>query len=351
MQNKFIINGREISDKFMPYIIAEISANHNGSLKKAKEIIKAAKETGVNAVKIQSYTPDTMTINTSKKDFVIQEGIWSGRTLYDLYQEAHTPYEWHAELFQYSKKLGITIFSSAFDESAVDLLESLDTPAYKIASFEIVDLPLIKYIARTKKPLLMSTGMASFEEIANAIDTAKINGNNNILVFHCISSYPTPTKEANIRAIKTLKDMFKVEVGLSDHTLSNTASILATSFGAAAIEKHFTLSRDQGGVDSSFSLEPSEMKILVNDINDAFHALTSVKNIRSSIENKNKIFRRSIYFVKNIKKGQKISEMHVKRIRPGFGLDARFYDDVIGKICLKDAVKGERLTFKHFKKN
>lgn len=351
MQNKFIINGREISDKFMPYIIAEISANHNGSLKKAKEIIKAAKETGVDAVKIQSYTPDTMTINTSEKDFVIQEGIWSGRTLYDLYKEAYTPYEWHSDLFEYSKKLGITLFSSAFDESAVDLLESLETPAYKIASFEIVDLPLIKYIARTKKPLLISTGMASFEEIANALETAKINGNNNILIFHCISSYPTPTKEANIRAIKTLKDMFKVEVGLSDHTLNNTASILATSFGAAAIEKHFTLSRDQGGVDSSFSLEPSEMKILVNDINDAFHALSSVKNIRSSIENKNKIFRRSIYFIKNIKKGQKISEMHVKRIRPGFGLDARFYDDVIGKICLKDAIKGERLTFEHFKKN
>ena len=219
-------------------------------------------------MKIQTYTPDTMTIDIDKDDFLIKEGLWKDRSLYDLYKEAYTPYEWHEELFNYAKKLNITIFSSPFDESAVDLLEKLNTPAYKIASFEIVDIPLIKLIASKNKPILVSTGMASMEEIKNAIETIKLSGNSDIVIFHCISSYPTPINESNLKSIKKLKDEFGVEVGLSDHTHGDLASIIATSLGATVIEKHFTLNRSDGGVDSSFSVEPKEMSILVKKVKD-----------------------------------------------------------------------------------
>ncbi len=351
MKNKKIfIDKKEISYKQSPYVIAEISANHNGSIKRALDTIKAAKKCGVNAIKIQTYTPDTLTIDVSNNDFKIKNGLWKDRTLYNLYSEAYTPFEWHKELFDYAKKIDMTIFSSPFDETAVDLLETLNAPAYKIASFEIIDLPLIKYIARTKKPIIISTGMASFSEIRDALKTAKTNGCKDIILLHCISSYPTPLSEANINAIKILRDEFNVQIGLSDHTIGNLSSIVATGLGATVIEKHFTLSRKEGGVDSTFSLEPSEMKIFVNNVKLAFSTIKSKKIIRSSIENKNKIFRRSIYFVSDIEIGQKITKSHIRRIRPGFGLEPKYYEEVLGSTCLKKAKRGDRVTFKHFKK-
>ena len=348
-KKNIIINGREISQNKPPFIVAEISANHNGSLERAIDTIKFAKLSGVDAVKIQTYTPDTMTINVENKDFKINKGLWKDRTLYDLYKEAHTPFEWHEDLFNYAKKIGITIFSTPFDESAVDLLEFLKAPAYKIASFEIVDLQLIKYVAKTKKPMFISTGMASIDEISEAIETAKSNGCKEIAILHCISSYPTPISEANLKAIITLREKFKIEVGLSDHTTDNLASVIATSFGSTIIEKHFTLSRSDGGVDSNFSLEPEEMKDLVKNTKLTFQAIKFKDQIRSPIEENNKVFRRSLYFVDDISKGQIISKKHVKRIRPGYGLNAQYYDEVIGCKCLKDSKKGDRVTFEHYK--
>ena len=351
MTNNFEINGRRIYSNKPPYIIAEVSANHNGSLQRALETIKAAKDSGVDAVKIQTYTPDTMTIDVSMDDFVIHEGLWKGRTLYGLYGEAYTPFEWHKELFEYAKAIGVTLFSSPFDESAVDLLQSLNAPAYKIASFELVDLPLIAYVAKTKKPMLMSTGMASIDEIREAVETAKANGCESLAIFHCISSYPAPLDQANVHAITKLRDEFGVQVGLSDHTLGNIASIVATSLGATVIEKHFTLSRSGGGVDSAFSLEPTEMKTLVQATRDAHAALGLGNKVRSDVEVQNKIFRRSLYFVSDIEQGEIITSEHVRRIRPGFGLAAKHYSDVIGSTCLQYARRGDRVTFKHFKKD
>ena len=347
-ETEFSINGREISRSKSPYIIAEISANHNGSIQRAKDIVLAAKSAGVDAVKIQTYTPDTMTIDIESDDFLIKEGLWKERSLYELYSEAFTPFEWHEELFDFAKKSGITIFSSPFDETAVDLLESLNTPAYKIASFEIVDLPLFRYIAEKKKPMLISTGMSTEDEIGNAIEIAKSMGNNKIALFHCISSYPSPLPEMNLSAIIRLNTEFNVEVGLSDHTIGNLASIVATSLGASVIEKHFILDRTAGGVDSSFSIEPQEMTQLVRDTKDAHLALGSGRTLRSSLEDPNRVFRRSLYFVKEIQAGDKITKNHIRRIRPGYGLDPKYYDEVLGKTCRISASRGDRVTMKHF---
>lgn len=344
MKEHVVINGRAISDKNPPYIIAEISANHNGSIDRALESIKAAKVAGVDAVKIQTYTPDTMTIESNSDDFLIKEGLWKGRTLYDLYAEAYTPFEWHERLFTYAKSLGITLFSSPFDESAVDLLDSLDAPAYKVASFELVDLPLISYIASKNKPMLMSTGMATLEEIGEAIETARSNGCNSIAIFHCISSYPTPLDQANVNIIRLLKREFDVEVGLSDHTLGNLASVVAASIGATLIEKHFTLSRNDGGVDSAFSLEPEEMKALVLDTKGAFDALGDGIFRRAELEEENRNFRRSLYFVEDLAKGEIITDMHIRRIRPGFGLSPKFLSEVIGRRVAANVMRGDRVT-------
>jgi N-acetylneuraminate synthase len=265
----FYIQDTPIGENHPPYIIAELSANHNGSIERAKLSLKAAKESGASAVKIQSYTADTMTIDSDLPDFLIKGGLWDGYTLYDLYKEAQTPFEWHEELFHFAKEINLTIFSSPFDETAVDMLEKLNAPAYKVASFEIVDLPLIKYIAATKKPLLMSTGMASEEEISEAISVASEEGCEQILLFHCISSYPAPIHNANLLQMLQLKERYNVEIGLSDHTMGNTAAIAAVSLGASAIEKHFTLSRAEKGPDSSFSMEPDELLDLVTQTNNA----------------------------------------------------------------------------------
>ena len=345
------INKRKISNKNSPYIIAEISANHDGSINKAKKTIKAAKKIGADAVKIQSYTPDTMTLNCTKSDFLINEGLWKGNSLYELYSKAYTPFEWHKELFEYANKENITLFSSPFDETAVDLLESLNTPAYKIASFELVDLPLIGYVAKFKKPMIMSTGMANEQEISEAIETAKINGCDEIVLLHCISSYPAPIEQANINTMLKLKKVFNVQVGLSDHTLGNTASIVATSLGASVIEKHFTVNRSDGGPDSSFSLEPKEMCFFIKSCRESFNSLGKKRILKMPAEEKSIIFRRSLYFVKEIKKGEKIKRESVRRIRPGYGLSPKYLDDVIGCKAKYNLSPGQKVSWEYIEKN
>lgn len=342
------INDRKISDTQPPYIIAELSANHNGSLKRAKQSIKSAKDNGADAVKIQTYTPDTMTIDSDKKDFLIKGGLWDGYKLYDLYHEAYTPFEWHNELFNYSSDIGITIFSSAFDESAVDLLEELGTPAYKIASFELCDTPLIRYIASKKKPILMSTGMASPEEVDEAIKTSRELGCEQLLLFHCISSYPAPLEEANLSNIPYLKERYGVEVGLSDHTIGDIASIVAISLGAVAIEKHYTISRKQHGPDSSFSIEPSELKELIYSTKKAWLSLGQSGLIRAESEMDNRRFRRSLYFIKNKKKGEKVKSTDIRRIRPGYGLSPSNFENIIGRRLNVDVERGDSVQWDLF---
>ena len=341
----FYIQNTPIGAHHPPYIIAELSANHNGSLERAKLSMKAAKDSGASAVKIQSYTADTMTIDSDLPEFLIKGGLWDGYTLYDLYKEAQTPFEWHEELFRFAKEIDLTIFSSPFDETAVDMLEKLNTPAYKIASFEIVDLPLIKYIARTKKPLFMSTGMASEQEISEAIAAAKQEGCEEILLFHCISSYPAPIQEANLLHMLQLKEKYDVEIGLSDHTMGNTAAIAAVSLGASAIEKHFTLSRAEKGPDSTFSMEPQELSALVSETYNASMSLGTASFDRPDIESGNIVFRRSIYFVKNLKAGHIIEDGDVRRIRPGFGLKPKYYDEVIGACLKEDVHRGQPVSW------
>lgn len=341
----FKINNREIGLHKEPYIIAELSANHNGSLDRAKASIKAAKESGAHAIKLQTYTADTMTIDCNKSDFIVKGGLWNGYKLYDLYNEAHTPFEWHSELYRYAKELGAVLFSSPFDETAVDLLETFNTPAYKIASFELTDLPLISYVAKKGKPILMSTGMASEVEISEAIETARSSGCNSLLLFHCISSYPTPIAQSNLKQIIKLKKTFGVSVGLSDHTIGNTAAITAIALGACAIEKHFTISRNDKGPDSEFSIEPNELKSLVNETRDAWNALGDDNFNRPKSESDSKVFRRSLYFVSDIKSGEKIKSTDIRRIRPGFGIPPKHFDEIIGKTVTKDVSRGEAVRW------
>jgi len=339
------ISGRQISEINSPYVIAEISANHNGSLERAKLSIKMAATSGADAVKIQTYNADTMTIDCEKDDFIVKGGLWNGYKLYDLYAEAHTPYDWHKELFRFANELGITLFSTPFDESAVDLLESLNTPAYKIASFELADLPLISYVAKQKKPMLMSTGMATEEEISEALECARSSGCNSLLLFHCISSYPTPIEQANLKSISRLKKKFGVCVGLSDHTIGNLAATTAVALGASAIEKHFTINRADKGPDSDFSIEPSELKGLVKEVKDTWLSLGKNELIRPEAENSSKVFRRSLYFVSDLKAGSIIKPEDVRRIRPGFGLSPKFYDNIIGAVTTMDVKRGQAVTW------
>lgn len=341
----FSINGRTIGPGHPPYVIAELSANHNGSLERAKDSIRAAAAAGAHAVKLQTYTADTMTIDCDRDDFVIKGGLWDGYKLYDLYAEAHTPFEWHGELFALARSLGIDIFSSPFDESAVDLLRSLDAPAYKIASFELTDLPLVAYAATTGKPLLMSTGMASQAEIAEAVKTARDAGAGGVLLFHCISQYPAPMEAANLSKIVSLREHFDVVVGLSDHTMGNVAAIAATALGAAAIEKHFTLSRADKGPDSSFSLEPDELRRLVADTGDAWAALGRAGFERPSSEDASKAFRRSLYFVADLPAGTVLDSSHIRRIRPGFGLPPKHLDELLGRKLSKPVKRGEAVRW------
>jgi pseudaminic acid synthase len=335
-QNDLVIANRKIGRRFSPYIIAEVSANHNGKFETAVAIMEAAKKTGADAVKLQTYTPDTLTLNSTNPDFVINGGLWNGRNLYELYQEAHMPWEWHKPLFEHARKIGMTIFSSAFDNTAVDLLESLDTPAYKIASFEAIDLPLIKYTASTKKPMIISTGLADAEEIAEAVDAAKSAGCKELALLHCVSGYPAPAGDYNLHTIPDMIKKFGVPVGLSDHTLDNTTAIASIAMGACIIEKHFTLDRNGGGPDDSFSLEPKEMAELCTGARTAQEAMGRVDYGTKSSERGNLAFRRSLYFVRALKAGETISADCVRSVRPGFGLPPKYLERIIGKKVSRD---------------
>ena len=339
------IAGRSIGAAYSPYVIAELSANHNGKLETALLIIEEAKKAGADAVKLQTYKPDTITLNCDSDDFKIKGGLWDGRTLYDLYEEAHMPWDWHKPLFDRARELGITIFSSPFDNTAIDLLEDLNAPAYKIASFEAVDLPLIKYAASTGKPMIISTGMADAEEIAEAIEAAREGGCKELAVLHCVSGYPAPAEDYNLRTIPDMMERFGLVTGLSDHTLDNTTAIASVALGASIIEKHFTLDRSGGGPDDSFSLEPAELTALCQGAKTAWSALGCVDYGRKSSEQDNVKFRRSLYFVKNMKAGDVITHDCLRSVRPGFGLAPKLHEQILGKKVRIDVVTGTATSF------
>ncbi len=331
MSNEISIAGRKIGSAHPPYVIAEMSANHNGNIETAFKIIEEAKKSGADAIKMQTYTPDTLTLKCDLPDFQITDGLWAGRTLYDLYEWAHTPWHWHKPLFEHARKLGITIFSSPFDNTAIDLLEDLNTPAYKIASFEAVDLPLIKCAASTGKPMIISTGMADAEEIQEAVDTAREGGCKQLAVLHCVSGYPAPAEDYNLRTIPDMMARFGLVTGLSDHTLDNTTAITSVAMGASIIEKHFTLDRSGGGPDDSFSLEPADLAALCQGAKTAWQAMGRVDYGRKSSEQGNVKFRRSLYFVRDLKAGDLITADSVRSVRPGFGLSPKYLNTIIGK--------------------
>lgn len=332
----FEIDGRLIGDSEPPYIIAEISANHNGKIENAFDIIEMAKRSGADAVKMQTYTPDTITLNSKKPDFMINEGLWAGNSLYDLYSKAYTPWEWHAELFEHAKRQELTIFSTPFDFTAIELLEKLDAPAYKIASFECIDLPLIRAAASTGKPLIISTGMANESEINDAVETALKFGSGELALLHCVSGYPAPAQEYNLLTLKDMREKFGVTVGLSDHTLSNTTAVAAVALGATLIEKHVTLDRSGGGPDDSFSLEENDLEDLCTVTKTAWEALGKVNYERTEAEKGNVKFRRSLYFVRDLKQGDIITQDCVRSVRPGFGLAPKHLDAIVGAKLNRD---------------
>lgn len=341
---KIVIAGREISRDQPPYIIAELSANHNGKLETALKIIDEAAKAGADAVKLQTYRPDTITLDSDSEDFKIKGGLWDGRTLYELYEEAHMPWDWHKPLFEHARTVGIPIFSSPFDSTAVDLLEDLNAPAYKIASFEAVDLPLIRYVAGTGKPLIISTGMANAEEIEEAIAAAQEGGCKELAILQCVSGYPAPAEDYNLRTITDMIERFGLVTGLSDHTLDNTTAIASVVLGASIVEKHFTLDRTGGGPDDSFSLEPTELAELCQSCCAAKRALGRVNYGRKSSEEGNVQFRRSLYFTKNMSVGDEITADCVKSVRPGFGLAPKFLDKLIGKKIKRNIQKNSPTT-------
>jgi pseudaminic acid synthase len=328
------------------FIIAELSANHNGSLETALETVRAAKRAGADCIKIQTYTADTMTIDSNKKDFIVGGGtVWDGRTLYELYQEAYTPWEWHKAIFDCATAEGLICFSSPFDRSAVDFLEDLDVPAYKIASFEITDIPLIEYVASKGKPVILSTGIATSEDIELALDACQRMGNHKIALLKCTSSYPAPIDEANMAMIPDFKERFNVIPGLSDHTLGSTVPIVATTLGARIIEKHFILDRSIGGPDASFSMNEREFTEMVKAVREAEKAMGQVSYEPTEKQKKGRVFSRSLYVVKDIKKGEVITEENVRSIRPGFGMSPKFLSEIIGKKASADLAYGSRLDW------
>ena len=349
--NKTIkIANKIIGKNYKPFVIAEISANHNQSLEKALELVHLAAESGVDAIKIQTYTPDTMTLDIKDNEFLIQDkkSLWFGRTLYDLYTEAYMPWEWHESIFKKANELGLIAFSTPFDESAVDFLESLNVPCYKVASFENTDIRLIKKIAQTGKPIIISTGMASINEIKESLDTAKIHGCNNVILLKCTSTYPASPKDSNLITISDMENEFNCLIGLSDHTLGVGVSIASIALGSVLIEKHFTKARNEGGPDSSFSMEPDEMELLCKEINHAYDSLGKITYGGTINEESSKIFKRSLYIVKDLKKGDRVAEDNIREIRPGLGLPVRNFDDLLGKIAKKDIKKGTACSWDLF---
>lgn len=350
--NEYVtIEGRKIGPQFPPYIIAELSANHNGDIKRAIQILEMAKRSGADAIKIQTYTQDTLTINSDQPEFKIKGGLWDGRTLYDLYTEAHMPWEWHKPLFEKANELDITIFSSPFDFTAVDMLEELGAPAYKIASFEAIDLPLIEYVAKTGKPMIISTGMANEKEIQEAVEAAKNAGCKELIVLHCVSGYPAPAEDYNLATIPDMAARFDVLTGLSDHTIDNTTAITSVALGACLIEKHVTLDREGGGPDDSFSLEEPELTQLCRDSKIAWQALGKVNYQRKKSEEGNMVFRRSLYAVKDIAEGERFTTENVKSIRPGYGLKPKYLNQIIGCQSLKNIQAGTPISFNFIKSN
>ncbi|MGN6422194.1 MAG: pseudaminic acid synthase [Asticcacaulis sp.] len=337
------IAGRKIGADHEPYIICELSGNHNGSLDRALQLVDAAAATGCDAIKLQTYTADTITMESDRPEFFIHGGPWDGYSLHKLYQEAHTPWDWHAALFERAKSHGVTIFSSPFDDTAVYLLESLGAPAYKIASFELVDLPLVAYAASKGKPLIMSTGMANASEIEAAVQTARKFGSGEIILLHCVSNYPADITDAHVRTVPDLGAKYACVPGLSDHTHGVAASVAAIALGGAVIEKHFTLARADGGPDASFSLEPQEFAALVRDCKDAWKALGHVHYDTLGTEAGSKTFRRSLYVVRDVKAGEPLSKDNIRSIRPGLGLPPARLWSVLGKSATRDLQRGEPL--------
>ncbi|HYF22986.1 MAG TPA: pseudaminic acid synthase [Caulobacteraceae bacterium] len=345
MSPEVVIAGRRIGPEHEPYVICELSGNHNGSLERALALLDAAAATGADAVKIQTYTADTLTLDCDRPDFRIQGGLWGGRTLHDLYREAHTPYEWHAALFARARALGVTLFSTPFDETAVALLESLDAPAYKIASFEAVDLGLIARVARCGKPMIVSTGLANLEEIGEAVRTARENGCEELVLLHCVSAYPAPMADANVRTVPNLAESFGCVGGLSDHTLGTAAAVASVALGGSVVEKHFTLARADGGPDAEFSLEPHEFSALVRDCKDAWRALGRVHYDLKGSERGSLSFRRSLYVVRDVRAGAPIGPADVRSIRPGHGLPPKHLEAVLGRVARRDLARGEALAW------
>lgn len=339
------IDNRNIGDDHPPYVIAEMSANHNGDINNAFKIIDMAKDSGADAVKLQTYKPDTITLDIKTSDFMIEGGLWDGQSLYELYESAYMPWEWHKPLFDYAKAKNITIFSSPFDSTAVDLLEDLNAPAYKIASFEAIDIPLIKYTAQTKKPMIISTGMANQEEILEAIEAAYEGGCKELAILHCVSGYPAPPEDYNLKTISDMKLKHEIPIGLSDHTIDNATAIASISLGASIIEKHVTLDRAGGGPDDSFSLEFNELKSLCANIRTAWQSIGEVNYNRKSSEQGNIKFRRSLYFVSKLKKGDVINKDDIRSIRPGYGLRPSHFDAIIGCKTSRNVNYGDPVKF------
>ncbi|WP_339193556.1 pseudaminic acid synthase [Aeribacillus sp. FSL W8-0870] len=345
--NEIIVEGRKIGPNHKPFIIAEMSGNHNQSLERALAIVEAASKAGAHALKIQTYTADTMTLNLENPEFKIEDSdsLWKGHTLYQLYQQAYTPWEWHKPIFDRARELGMIPFSTPFDETAVDFLEELDVPMYKIASFENTDIPLIKKVASTGKPMIISTGMATVAELDETVRAAREAGCKDLVLLKCTSTYPASPENTNILTIPHMRELFNCQVGLSDHTMGVGVAVASVALGATVIEKHFTLSRADGGVDAAFSMEPDEMKALVEETERAWQALGEVKYGPTEKEKASLKFRRSIYVAKDIKAGEKFTKENIRVIRPGYGLEPKYFEKIIGLTANKDLKAGTPLSF------
>jgi pseudaminic acid synthase len=351
MNNNILIGNKKIGSNEKPFIIAEMSGNHNQSLDRAIEIVEAAAESGVHALKLQTYTADTITLNVKNKEFFIndEKSLWKGRSLYQLYEEAHTPWEWHKPIMNRASELGMLCFSTPFDDTSVDFLEELDVPAYKIASFEINHLPLIKKVAATGKPMILSTGMATIAEIHEAINAIQEAGCQNPVLLKCTSTYPASPKNSNVLTIPHMLELFGCQVGLSDHTMGIGTAVAAVAYGATVIEKHFTLHRADGGVDSAFSLEPHEMKSLVVETERAWQSLGKVTYGPTEAEKVSTVFRRSLYIAENMKKGDVLTEKNLRIVRPGLGLAPKYYEIILGRKVTRNVKKGTALSWEIIK--